>query len=125
MNNQSIPPKKVLPRSLQEICKEQNDMDSFEWVRGRVQMHLFSQYSERKVLALNNLKETYGKDTEVATLEDDGLIWAYLYIQKSDCYVLVSKYLSKDPVFEEVPNNEEHASWRKELQRITQAGRNG
>lgn len=112
----TISPDNVSQSSLAEILTSEESQEDLEFIKDRVKAALFSNYPERRVLARKDIKKYWGKNTDIASLEEGNITYAYLHFKTVDVYVLVGRYRSTDPVFEEVPDHKERARWR-ELQR--------
>lgn len=100
-----------MPETIDDIFA--NVPEAIDFTKNLVKAAIFSNYSRRRLLAKSDLRKYLGKNISVASIEEDGLTYAYLHLQKNDEYIFVGKYHSSDPVFEEVPREKEIRLWRK------------
>ncbi len=107
-----ITAEKVSDQTLEQILSEtKEDREAYKLTKDLVTAHLFSRYPEKRAYALKRLNEFWTTQINVVKIEDSGIIYAYLEFKNTDAYFLVSKYLSKGPVLEEVPTPEKMSSW--------------
>jgi len=113
-----IAPDKVVPKSLKEmLCDDPKDKDSirsYELTLNYVKNYLFSRFDGRRAYALKQLNKHWNTRVDVETLEDQGIIYAYIRFNKVPECVLVAKFLKARPTFEELPDKEEMGRWYAE-----------
>ena len=113
-----ITPENVRPETLEQTLSKLSEGNQFfAQIHNYVKAHLFSRYSERRKFAFRELNNMMRERVDglayvdVDTLEEDGIIYAYLSVNGEDQYTLVGRYVSEDPVFEVEPTPEERKKW--------------
>jgi len=106
--------KKVFRLSLEELLgHSKSRRETFKSFEACVLFYLFSNYPERRKFGLKRIKEYFDESSRIATEKKDGIIWAYLFIDRSRPYILVGKYPENHILYEPAPSEDERKKWKE------------
>ncbi len=86
----NIDPLHIVDGSLEKVMGR--DDPDYILTKGLVELHLFSQYPDRKPWALEKLCQMWQTPINVRTVAIEGGIEAYLQFGKVEKYILVDRY---------------------------------
>ena len=101
--------------SMKEILPiDGEDKDCYEFTEACVRTYLFTKFPQRRELAQKRLRDFYNPNLEVHTLEDDGIIYAYLSLTKDkEIFLFIERYRKQNAILEPAPTERERSLWAK------------
>jgi hypothetical protein len=115
-----VNPSQVHNQSLWDVLGagiDQEGADTYKLLEELVKTHLFSNFPERRPWALERMRHMfsspYAKNLEIATVNDDGEVWAYIKFGEAPVYFLVGTYSEKLVLLEPNPSKTEREQWKQ------------
>ncbi len=112
-----INPKRVSYQDLAQLLDIERDpkaREDYTWIEEMTRTHLFSKFPERRIWALDKVKEFFGGRSVEAVVETEvrkGVVWAYLGFVEPDAYFLVGRYREDTILLEPEPSEVELSQW--------------
>ncbi len=103
----------VIVKGEEILGYDKDGRETYEFIEGSTNMHLFSRYRERREFGIKAIRKYIHRSARIKSIEKDGVIWAYIQLGKGASYILVNKYCEYRGPFEIPPSEEEISMWKK------------